>query len=515
MRLRGAGLLFLLPVGSILISGCGMTGGVHSIPPVGPTAVIFSSVPPASLAVQAKATLTAAAIYSNSAQQGSSAVTWSVSCGSVGACGTFGPSDNLAGTTYTAPSAVPSGGSVIVTATSVADATKSASTTIKIVPPIPISVAFFAPPPASLQVGAVFAMSASIANDVSANPQVKWTVACGSGSGSVNCGSFSAATTGDEQGNSFTAPATIPSGGTVTVTVTSLTDTTKTASTAIVITAPAATLADGTYVFQLGGAASYGPSFTTGVFTAKGGNVLGGEQDSIAYTSDADNNIYAFSTQVQLTGGSYAPGPDGNLQVSLMVGPNALETIGGTMSSGSHGLVGSLNGAPSTGMLDLQTSTVTPAGGFAIALSGGDQYANLAWIGGVLNVDGAGSISGNGSSLDVIDGQAGTTGSQTVGASTISSPDANGRFLLTLNPGTGSVIQPIYLVGYVIDATHMRLIETGDMNDNTNFKGVLGGSCYWAGKLDRDVQFGFDRRKELRLRVAGRRRERLRCRWLG
>ena len=54
-------------------------------------------------------------------------VDWTVSCGSPGACGTFSAGHTASGatTTYTAPSAIPTGGTVTITATSTADATKN------------------------------------------------------------------------------------------------------------------------------------------------------------------------------------------------------------------------------------------------------------------------------------------------------------------------------------------------------------------------------------------------------
>jgi len=87
--------------------------------------------------------------------------------------GAFSASPEGGAVTYTAPSAIPAGSTVTVTATSVADTSLSTSAKITIVPPIPIAVSFFAPP-ASLEAGAQFSMSAGITNDVSANPQVKW-----------------------------------------------------------------------------------------------------------------------------------------------------------------------------------------------------------------------------------------------------------------------------------------------------------------------------------------------------
>jgi hypothetical protein len=459
------------------VAGCGGSGSTSPIPPTPkPTGVLFVSPPPKSLAVNASATLLASAIYTSASQSGPTQVTYSVSCGSAGACGAFSSNDEGGAITYTAPAAIPAGSTVTVTATSVADTTKSISATITIVAPIPITVTFSTPTPASLQVSAVFSMSATITNDVSANPQVKWSVACGASA----CGSFNPTTTNSEAATTYTAPSAIPPGGSVTVTATSITDPTKSVSTSIVITAPAATLADGTYVFQLSGPTGPAASFTTGVFTAKSGAVTSGEQDTVYYES-GDDNPYGYSSSQQVTGGSYASTPDGNLQVSLQLGPNEIETLSGTLASGAKGFVAALNGSPSSGTLDLQTNAAAPSGGYAISLYGGDEYEDSIWIGGILNIDSAGKISGAGSTLDVVDGQLSYTGTQSLGASTVSAPDANGRVQLQLTPAAGSTLPPIYLAGYVIDATHIRLIETGDLTDNTNFQGVLGGTALGQG----------------------------------
>lgn len=69
---------------------------------------------------------------------GSPQVQWSAICGS-SACGSFSSATtgNGVSTTYTAPSAVPAGGNISVTATSVTDPTKSASASIAIVAAAP------------------------------------------------------------------------------------------------------------------------------------------------------------------------------------------------------------------------------------------------------------------------------------------------------------------------------------------------------------------------------------------
>ncbi|MGB9032181.1 MAG: hypothetical protein WCC27_18805, partial [Acidobacteriaceae bacterium] len=306
-----------------------------------------------------------------------------------------------------------------------------------------------------------------------------WTVTCGGSS----CGSFGPATTSNEQLTTYMAPTAIPPGGNVTVAVTSVTDPTKSASTSIAITAAAATLANGTYVFQIAGQPGSNASFYTGVLVASNGAITGGEQDTAYYTDDGfDDGSNLYTAQQAITGGTYATTPDGNMEVRIQVGGAELETINGTLRTGAQGFVAGLDGMPATGTLDLQTSTAAPAGGYALSLFGGDQYNDPAWIGGVVNIDSAGGISGKGSELDVLDGEAGLSGEDAVGASTVSAPDPYGRVTIKLYPGTGSsTLQPVYLAGYVVDATHMRLIETEDAVDDANFQGVLGGTALGQG----------------------------------
>jgi hypothetical protein len=477
MLARKAFVLFSL--GSITgLAGCMGGASLPASQTPQPLSVLFVSAPPTSLAVQASATLVAAASFPAYVPIGSvnNFVTWSLTCGSPGACGTLSANADANGVTYTAPSAIPPGSTVTVTATSIATPAKSASATITIVSPIPISVSFFVPPPASLQVNSSTPLLAAIANDVSATPRVQWTVACNS----TSCGSFSSTTTADEVGTTYTAPAAISSGNTVTVTATSLTDSTKSVSTTIVITPATPNLANGTYVFQLSAQTGSQASFFTGVFTAANGTITGGEQDSNYFQSDANDDLVPYPLTQKITGGSYATTSDGNIQVSLQLGPSQVETLTGALASAGRGFVAAINGSPGNGTLDMRTSTAAPSGGYVLSLYGGDQYGDAAWIAGILNVDSSGGISGNGSILDAVDGYSGYGGTHTVGVSNVSAPDTYGRVLFQVRPGSGSTLPSIYLAGYIVDATHIRLIETNAF-DNTNFQGLMGGTALGQG----------------------------------
>ncbi len=95
-------------------------------------------------------------------------------------------------------------------------------------PPPAISIAFNPAPPAAMQVGTNSPLTAVVTND-SSNAGVDWSVTCGSSA----CGSFSPTHTASDVATTYTAPATVPSGGTVTVTAASHAEPTKFASATI------------------------------------------------------------------------------------------------------------------------------------------------------------------------------------------------------------------------------------------------------------------------------------------
>jgi hypothetical protein len=94
-----------------------------------PISVSFAPAPSSSLHVGAS-TQIKAVVYNDTTSAG---VRWSATCGSSD-CGSFNPVETASGvtTTYTAPAAVPTGNSVQITATSIADPTKAVSSTITI-----------------------------------------------------------------------------------------------------------------------------------------------------------------------------------------------------------------------------------------------------------------------------------------------------------------------------------------------------------------------------------------------
>lgn len=350
-------------------------------------------------------------------------------------------------------------------------------------PPPVIAVAFSPAAPASLQESTQASLTAVVSND-SANGGVNWTATCGS----ADCGGFSSTTSPSGTAVTYTAPATIPSGGTVTVKAASATDATKSASATITITG-ATTLADGTYVFSLAGQDVGGGYlyYAAGAFTVLGGTVTGGEQDLNSY---ANGNTLTDA----ITGGSVTGTADGNLQITLtiadgLVGVNGVETLNGTLVSGSRALINEFDAsATSSGELDLQTSTSGGPGGYAFFLNGGDSASGFgcpAAIGGVVNVDGSGgAIDGAGSVFDINDCGATVAGTflqtdQPIDSGTVSAPDAFGRVQISLVLTTSGV-GGIGLAGYIIDGNRIRLVENGN-DPNDFFFGVTGGTAFAQG----------------------------------
>jgi hypothetical protein len=467
---------FALVLLGAALAGCGGSDGDGTPAPALPTNVVFVSAAPTSLAVDAHLTLSAVAVYGANAS-GNTAVTWMVTCGSPGACGSFEANDEVGAVTYTAPAAIPSGTTVTVTATAVADTAITASAKISIVAPIPIAVNVQPTPTASIQVAATVALTAEVTNDTTANPSVTWSVSCAA----ANCGTFAPTSTASGTQTQFTAPATIPSGASVTITAASVTDPTKSATVKMSITAAAPSLANGTYVFQIPGPVGNQATFVTGVFVASNGTVAGGEQDSLNFTTDVNGNTVGNPEFQPITGGSYVTLPDGNLQVSLTLQDGGSETFAGTQAKNGQGLVDGINGVSTSATLEPQTSLAAPTAGYALALFGGDAEGAPLWLAGVVDIDGSGSISGAGSSLDVVDGDTELTGTYSLGTGSVSAPDTYGRVIVQLSPTGSGSLQPISLAAYSVDAAHLRLVETGDVSNSSTFAGVFGGIALSQG----------------------------------
>ena len=189
-----------------------------------PPPVVAVAVTPASASVTTGATQQFTASVTGASN---TAVTWTVSgAGCSGSsCGTIS-----SGGLYTGPAAVPNPATVIITATSVADQTKYASATVSLAPlPPPAVVAVTVTPgSASVTIGATQQFAASVTG--TSNTAVTWTVS-GAGCSSTSCGTISSS-------GVYTGPAAVPASDSVTVTATSVADTSKSASATLSLVPP-------------------------------------------------------------------------------------------------------------------------------------------------------------------------------------------------------------------------------------------------------------------------------------
>ncbi len=195
------------------------------------------AVDPTIASVQTGHTQTVTATVQNDSQN--KGVTWILSgAGCRGtSCGTLSATSSASGTpvTYTAPARIPSPATVILTAESVADLSKAASTTISLTsPPPPATIAVSVnPSAASVQVGKTQSLTATVLND-SQNKGVKWTLS-GSGCAGATCGTLSATSTPSGVNVVYAAPSVVPSDATVNLTAQSVADSTQTAAATITV----------------------------------------------------------------------------------------------------------------------------------------------------------------------------------------------------------------------------------------------------------------------------------------
>lgn len=561
-----------------MLVACGSSGHVTTTTPPPAAISVTLTGAPTTLAVNATASITAT-VANDSAAKG---VTWS--CTPAASCGAFSSATTASGAavTYTAPAAVPST-TVVITATSVTDPTKNASTAaITITAGAPativptsgsgqtatVSTAFAAPLVATVLDGsslpvsgasvtftapstgasgtfastgtntetvttdanglatsstftanatagvnyAVTAMVSGVAapatftltNTASALEIITATV--GSGQSTVAGTAFATrlGATVTQGGTpksgvvvTFTAPASGASGtfanGTATTNATTngsgvatasiftanatagsytvtASATGATSATFALTNTAAVTLGAGNYVFSASGTDSANGSYSVaGFFTVDNtGTVTVGEQDFVDAVTEQPDPI---------TGGTVAVASDGNLTVTLITADTAIgvagtETLKGALvsSSASKALIAEFDTfATSSGELDLQPAAPpAPTGPYAFFANGLDSGGTQMSFGGVLNVDSAGAISGTGSVLDL--NRNGALFPNETLTGTVTGPDASGRVIFSLTPSVASTLPAIKLLGYIVDATHIRLVEGSD-----NLGGVTGG----------------------------------------
>jgi hypothetical protein len=329
-----------------------------------------------------------------------------------------------------------------------------------------VTVQIVQPPPTPTIAGQSVALVANALND-KANAGVTWSCTPVGA-----CGTFSPTTTGYDVGTQYTPPAAPPNAPittnlaySVTITATSVTDTSQSSSTTVNIAQQ--------YSFVIAGYASYG---MVGSVTLDGnGNVTGGETDYSSNGNFANFPIVGTYSLDATTG-------FGSMTWSILGCCSQTNNLIAT--SNSHLTIAEVDQFAGltfggTGSMDLQTppfSVSQVSGGYSFTLAGydGAQGFNGSW-GGIFTADGVGTIS-NGTFDTSLGG--GSSGYSTVSfTGTFSAPNANGRGILDFTNGASYVY-------YIATPEALRLTAVNDsVNSHTVQTAGNTGSAYGQGSL--------------------------------
>ena len=351
----------------LLLDGCNSSSSAQD-----PNLPIAVNISPATASLQAgTGTQTFSATLQNDVQ--SKGVTWSLSgSGCSGAtCGSLSNSTSTS-VKYTAPTAVPSPATVMLTATSVADTTKQATATVTITnPDLPIAVNI-SPATASLQAGTgTQTFSATLQNDVQSKG-VTWSLS-GSGCSGATCGSLSNSTSTSVK---YTAPTAVPSPATVTLTATSVADTTKQATATVTITNPnlpiAVNISPATASLQAGtGTQTFSATLQNDVQSKGVTWSLSGSGCSGATCGSLSNST---STSVKYTAPTAVPSPATVMLNATSVADTTKQATA-TITITNPDLPIAVNISPATASLQAGTGTQT----FSATLQNDVQSKGVTW----------------------------------------------------------------------------------------------------------------------------------------
>jgi hypothetical protein len=297
------------------------------------------------------------------------------------------------------------------------------------------------------------------------------------------CGTLSSPVSASGAAITYTAPAAISSNSMV-VEIVAYAEALETANevSPITISTFDSGLKAGNYVLQAQGIENFSPYQLAGVITLDGqGNVTAGEQT-------VNSNGVSVTDNILPTGSSYFLGSDGRGEITLntgdnSIGGNGVETFTFVFLNNSQNpqalisqfdILPAQTGASATGTMDLQNSAAigaTPSGSYVFVMSGTDVLDNDVPIafGGVLEIaSGQTAISGVTDEI-IAETQRLSSVAFSAGSKISSGPDTFGQVTFKLLGYFGaSHPQPItvLLAGYIVDAAHIKLIET-DTNEDS------------------------------------------------
>jgi hypothetical protein len=409
-------------------------------------------------------TLTAVVAHDKS----NAGVKWSLTLGNQNcspACGTLVPGSGPSLTAvYTPPTTLPSNQSATITATSVADSTAIFVFNLTIVNPPPvISVSIANKFTTQAVGGSQVTINATVQND-SANAGLTWTLTAAGAACSPACGAL---TPGAAPSLSavYQPPTTQPTGAAAspTITATSVTDSTKSDSFTFSIVSGAG-LFNGGYAFLLRGYDVAGsPMAMAGSFTSDGnGNITAGELDfnngggvtsvpsaTGTYKTDTSFNGIVRGT---ITFTSYTfPNSTNNLVLKFVLSADA--TRGRVIELDGSGYINSGT------LLKQDASAVssgTIAGEYAFGLDSDAPVGGRTVENGQLVVATGGAITGIVDQSKAGNATPTYTATPIASGSSATSPDANGRGVMTVVVSGNTSTYAYYLVS----ANQVYMVQT-------------------------------------------------------
>lgn len=353
-------------------------------------------------------------------------------------------------------------------------------------PPQAVSIAFTPVPPNPLPVfvGTPASLIATVTNDPN-NYGVDWSLTCQSGPNT--CGTLNPPHTASGSAVTYVPPSSLNGNNLTGITIIALAtaDHTKNVLTSVAVKAFGNNL-KGTYVLQVQGVDPYlNPYQFVGALVFDGdGNITSGEQTQ---------NTGLIATTDQGLTGTYFLGNDGRGTITIndpnpAIGVETFAFVFLSNTDNPQALVAqadfgaAVTGTSAVGTLDLQTSITAPAAGYSFTVNG--TYivkSEPVAFGGVFNIDSPNRISGNGSVADeILAKKVNATAAPLSG--TITQPDSFGSITLNLNAGVGIEGKPvpIQLTGYIVDDSHIALIESDNSATTVGF-GSLGGIAIGQG----------------------------------
>lgn len=363
------------------------------------------------------------------------AVTWAVN-GIAGGNQTVGYISSTG--LYTAPNTVPTPATVTVAAVSQADTTISGTAPVNITAPAtPTQSMVVTPSSATVPAGGQQTFSATVGGNAIA---VTWALNCQPAVAGA-CGSISSS-------GVYTAPASPPPGGNVSVTATANDNSVPPSGAVVTVQFSNGTLV-GQYAFTFSGQNAGVSYLAAGSITFDGnGNITGG-------TEDINSGVVS---SVTISSGTYHIGTDGRGNATVVTSAGTVNWQFVVVNHSHVFVIRFDSGVPSaSGTMDLQDASQFIASGFtgsyAFNLSGANSSGKVGSLAaaGALTSSGAGVISGG--ALDV--NSAGTPSTGLSLAGNYTAPDAaSGRGTMTL-----SAFGIQNFAYYIVDATHVKVVE--------------------------------------------------------